>query len=686
MVAPPTSDEEQRLLSLKSYEVLDTATEPEFDEIVDLAGRICAAPISLITFVDDSRQWFKASRGLDIAETSRDVSFCAHAILQDQLMTVEDACLDARFKDNPLVTGEPQIRFYAGMPLITREGHRLGTLCVIDRKPRPPLNAEQAAALKVLSKQIVTMLDLRLSHSVQQFTTRSLEHLASIVEQNRDSIISMSPDGMILTWNQGAAMTFGIEAPNAVGRSIDEVLFEAGSQNLRQQILTAVHSDGVWHQEIIFRQPDGKLIHTSASVSALLKAKQIYCYVIQLQDVSVRKALEAQLKELNVLLAGHMPEGLREIRDERSFAEFIINSLPGIFYMFDEHGHFLRWNLGLEMVSGYSAEEIAGMHPLDFFDVDNQPKIGAAIYQAFADGSVMVEATFRTKNNQLLPYLFNGFSVRHNGQRCLLGMGLDISELSAYRQDLEKLVDQRTAELQESLHKQKELLAMQSQFITIASHEFRTPLSTINLSSGVLRRHWGKLSPAEVDRKFDLIEKQVRHMAHLLDDVLTVGKIEAGKWNLTLGNVSVVDFVSEIAEEIGYLTNDSNPIQLQLEQVPPFIHTDDKLLRNMLQNLLTNAVKFSHPGDVITVRLAGAPTSLTIEVSDHGIGIPTEDLPRIFQPFIRAENAAHIQGTGLGLSIAARAAEILGGSIHVESQLNQGSRFTVKIPLEPASR
>ncbi|KAI9440308.1 gaf sensor signal transduction histidine kinase [Russula earlei] len=163
MVIPSDPDNEQaRLQELYRLEILDTAYEEEFDEIVQLASRICQVPISLISLVGASRQWFKARVGLGATETSRDVSFCAHAIVQDSmLMEVEDAEQDERFQDNPLVTSDPHIRFYAGVPLVTRNGYKLGTLCVIDSKPNK-LNEEQGFILKVLGSQIVKMLEMRI--------------------------------------------------------------------------------------------------------------------------------------------------------------------------------------------------------------------------------------------------------------------------------------------------------------------------------------------------------------------------------------------------------------------------------------------------------------------------------------------------------------------------------------------
>jgi GAF domain-containing protein len=158
--SPIPANEARRLKVLWQYEVLDTVPEEVFDDLTELAATICEAPIAMISLVDEKRQWFKAKVGITADETSRDISFCAYAIMQPDIFVVPDAMKDERFKGNPLVTTDPKIRFYAGAPLITPDGHALGTLCVIDKESRE-LNASQLKALRVLARLVVTQLELR---------------------------------------------------------------------------------------------------------------------------------------------------------------------------------------------------------------------------------------------------------------------------------------------------------------------------------------------------------------------------------------------------------------------------------------------------------------------------------------------------------------------------------------------
>ncbi len=153
-------NEAKRLNVLWQYEVLDTVPEEVFDNLTELATRICEAPIGMISLVDEKRQWFKSKVGTTVNETSRDISFCSHAIRQSGLFIVPDATQDARFADNPLVVSDPKIRFYAGAPLITPDGYALGTLCVIDKVPRE-LRPDQKQALIILARHVVSQLELR---------------------------------------------------------------------------------------------------------------------------------------------------------------------------------------------------------------------------------------------------------------------------------------------------------------------------------------------------------------------------------------------------------------------------------------------------------------------------------------------------------------------------------------------
>ncbi|MES2656421.1 MAG: HAMP domain-containing sensor histidine kinase [Bacteroidota bacterium] len=185
--------EQDRLKKLLEYQILDTPEEADFDELVKLASSICNTPISLVSLIDDKRQWFKAHIGLSVRETAREISFCQNAILTNELYIIEDAVHDKRYASNPLVTGDPNIGFYAGMPLTTEDGYNLGTICVIDREPRI-LNHHQQEALKIIAKQVIKLLELKLSVLREKETSKQLENTTvELKEANKvkDKIFSI---------------------------------------------------------------------------------------------------------------------------------------------------------------------------------------------------------------------------------------------------------------------------------------------------------------------------------------------------------------------------------------------------------------------------------------------------------------------------------------------------------------
>jgi len=169
------ADEIHRLEALHQYGILDTSREAEFDDLTRLAAYICEAPIAVVNFVDTDRQWFKSEIGLGVSETSRDISICTHAIRQKDIFIIPDLAKDERFARNPLITGKPFIRFYAGVPLTTADGHALGTICVLDTRPRE-LDEPRKAALHSLARQVMALLELRRSIQQKDLMLREVNH------------------------------------------------------------------------------------------------------------------------------------------------------------------------------------------------------------------------------------------------------------------------------------------------------------------------------------------------------------------------------------------------------------------------------------------------------------------------------------------------------------------------------
>jgi FOG: GAF domain len=192
MSYPVPANDIERLRTLRSYKILDTKPEERFDDLTQLAALICGVPISLISLIDSDRQWFKSRFGLDMAETPRAQAFCTHAIMQPEMFVVPDAAKDERFAQNPFVTGETHIRFYAGAPLAARDGHLLGTLCVMDREPHT-LTESQTKALEILSRLVIANIELRrdLQELREALAVRDAdEHSAAEADVGLEELIS----------------------------------------------------------------------------------------------------------------------------------------------------------------------------------------------------------------------------------------------------------------------------------------------------------------------------------------------------------------------------------------------------------------------------------------------------------------------------------------------------------------
>jgi signal transduction histidine kinase len=216
MTTEVNGEEQKRLLELYAYEILDTAAEEEFDAIVSVASYIAQVPISLISLIDLKRQWFKARVGLELTETSRDISFCHHALQQEAPLIVEDTLADARFAANPLVTNDPNLRFYAGFPLVTSKGTKLGTLCVLDKKPQS-LTQAQMDCLAKLADQVINLFELRIKNKYLHQLTQQLENqkvsLRTLVDNQRKimSILAHDTRGPLTSMQQLIELSVGDE-------------------------------------------------------------------------------------------------------------------------------------------------------------------------------------------------------------------------------------------------------------------------------------------------------------------------------------------------------------------------------------------------------------------------------------------------------------------------------------------
>ena len=257
-----TIDESRRLAALRELGVLDTLPEAAFDTITRTAAQLCGVPIALISLIDAQRQWFKSNFGLDgVAETPRNVAFCDHAIRADTLFEVPDATRDARFADNPLVTGDPDIRFYAGAPITLPGGERIGTVCVIDRTPHH-LEEHQRAMLQSLAAIVGAMLAQR--RQLLAATSRladSEQRVRRLYEATPAILHSIGPDGRIVNVSDRWLALLGYERGEVVGRASSDFLTPASQAHARDVVLPAFFRHGFCDRvEYEFLRRDGSVV------------------------------------------------------------------------------------------------------------------------------------------------------------------------------------------------------------------------------------------------------------------------------------------------------------------------------------------------------------------------------------------------------------------------------------------
>ena len=298
MNTPLATEETRRLAALRELGVLDTLPEPAFDTITATAAQLCGVPIALISLIDAQRQWFKSNHGLPGAtETPRELAFCDHAIRDDALMEVEDATRDARFADNPYVTGDPDVRFYAGAPIVLPGGERIGTVCVIDRAPRH-LDEHQRATLRHLAAIVGAMLTQR--RQLLDATSRLAEselRVRRLYEATPAILHSIGPDGRILNVSDRWLDLLGYQRHEVVGRLSSDFLTPASQAHARDVVLPAFFRTGRCERvEYQFVRRDGRAI--DVLLSATLERGESGAgarSLAVLEDVTETKRLEREL-------------------------------------------------------------------------------------------------------------------------------------------------------------------------------------------------------------------------------------------------------------------------------------------------------------------------------------------------------------------------------------------------------
>ena len=352
--------ESERLVALRAQKILDTPPEAAFDRIAALAARLFGVPMALISFVDDERQWFKAAHGIEICQTSREISFCSYAIEQNEVMVVPDATLDPRFARNPLVLGAPNVRFYAGAPIVGRDGLALGSLCILDSAPRD-FGENERRTLSDLAAIVVDELELRLGaqklktesnarQNAQNALLESQTRFKIAFEMSAIGMALLSTEGKWLQVNSSLCEMLGYSPAQLLERTFQDITFADdlnGDLELVRQILAGEIAS--YDLEKRYVRGDGALMWAFLSVALVRDESGAPLYFVsQVQDISARKVVEEQLRQSEARKAA------------------IVETALDCIITIDTQSRVLEWNGAAEKTFGYSREEAlnAPLHQL----------------------------------------------------------------------------------------------------------------------------------------------------------------------------------------------------------------------------------------------------------------------------------------------------------------------------------
>lgn len=669
--APLPANEPARLAALHQLDVLDSASEAEFDALVKVASLVCGVPISLISLIDTDRQWFKANVGLPgVYETPRSLAFCAHAILNDELFEVPDALADVRFYDNPLVASPPDIRFYAGVPIVLGDGHRIGTLCVIDRQPRQ-LDDPQREILRALAVAAARALEGRRAMRLQRTNEDALLKSKTLLDR-AGALAQVGGWELDLVagqvyWSDETCRIHGVEPGYAPSLAEALVFYQPDARHVVEAALQcAIETGQSWALELPIVQRDGACIWVRSIGSVEYEAGKPVRLLGALQDITERRVARLALvaaKERITLATTSAGIGIWDL------------DLATGAMLWDEQTYRL-WGLEPHNTTSRHTFWTQHIHP------DDWARVSQTIEDCVAARKVC-SSVFRViwpDNSIHHLSAYGQLTLDAGGQAVrMIGTNIDVTQAAHYEQSLKDARD-------------KAEVASQSkgQFLANMSHEIRTPMNAV---LGLL----SLLQNTELTaRQRDYISKTegaAQSLLGLLNDILDFSKVDAGKMTLEhlpfridqlLRNLSVVLSASAGHKDLEVLF-DVDPT------LPEALVGDAMRLQQVLINLGGNAVKFTTHGQVIVaLRNAGVTqthAALEFSVQDSGIGIAPDNVGHIFDGFSQAEASTtrRFGGSGLGLAICKRLVALMGGQINVTSTVGHGSTFafTIVLPLAP---
>lgn len=475
-----------------------------------------------------------------------------------------------------------------------------------------------------------------------------------IFETMYDGAIVTDLQGRIVDWNRAASRMFGYEKSEVLGKTPEILPDPEIAAQLTVEIIKALQGNGRWTGEIDFVRKDGTqgICETEIVLLWDTEGQPILTLGVN-RDITARKQAEERL------------------RQERNFMEAVLEMAGALVVVVDLQGQIVRFNAACERLTQYTLSEVKGRYLWDFLLVPEEVEgVKAVFAQLLSTQQAMeYENYWQAKDGSRHRISWsNTVLCDDRGQvKYAIGTGLDLTE------------HQRLKEIRYTLEKEKELNQLQSRFFTMASHQFRTPLSTILLSAHSLEQSAKDGALTKRLTNINRIQTAARSLTQTLNDILTIERAEAGHLGFAPQTVDWEVFCRQVLAKIQQESGSSHRLILQSQGELQGIVLDEHLMQTTLENLLSNAIDYSPKGSVIELISTGTHRSFKVQVRDRGIGIPRSEIPHIFNAFYRGSNVQEIPGVGLGLTVVKKCVELQGGHLSVLSQEGVGTTVTVKI-------
>ena len=658
---PLPSNEHERLEELLSLDVLDSPREPEFDEISELAAQVCDTPIALVTLLDAERQWFKSRLGIDQEEIPREHSFCAYAIAEEQkAFVVPDARADPRFNQLPLVTDDPYVRFYAGIPLEMKSGHNLGTLCVLDSEPRD-LTEHQRRALRALAHQVTALLELRRYRRELLHQLNAADHPEDALSSTWDSISQLArrirqvfwledPEaGEIVYLSPSFDLLWGRSRADFTGKP-PSALLEAVHPHDRARVVERKGPEPIDYR---IQRRDGRvrwINHESFELVTAGGARRVASLAEDVTDrVTAETALHVSEQRFRQMLE-HLDDAVCVAEPETLRPVFVNRAYERI------------WGRSAESLYERSDSWTDAIHPDDRWRLD-------AGLERWADTARFdQELRILRPDGELRWVRARAFPiVGEDGEWLLLaGMGEDVTEQKTARAE--------RGRLEETLG-QAQKLEVVGRLAGGVAHDFNNLLAIIAGSASILDE---RCEPDELRTETREILDATDRAAKLVTQLLAVSRPRTP----ATASTDLTQLARGTEGLLRRTLGEHIRIALDLDPATPPARLDRSHAEQVLLNLAVNARDAMPGGGVLSISVSPSDDRVRLAVSDSGIGIPEELRDRIFEPFFTTKAAS---GTGLGLSTVQRIVRSAGGDIELHSRPGGGTSFELLLPVATAA-